>query len=153
MKRLKSFRDLTVWQLSSEFSKEMAQLVKTFPRKEQYALADDLLRAARSIPANISEGWGRVFPKEKISFYNIANGSAEECSNHLIEAYNNAYISEKISQFHQKKVHIIAIKLTNLITSTRNRIKTSAKRVSRSSKTSMSPDAQHHVSSRRRDSR
>lgn len=103
----------------------MAQFVKTFPRKEQYALADDLLRAARSVPANISEGWGRVFPKEKISFYNIANGSAEECSNHLIEAYNNAYVSEKISQFYQKKVHIIAIKLTNLITSTRNRIKQS----------------------------
>lgn len=135
MEKLKSFRDLTVWQLSSEFSKEMAKLVKTFPRKEQYALADDLLRAARSVPANISEGWGRVFPKEKISFYNIANGSAEECSNHLIEAYNNAYISEKMSQFYQKKAHIIAIKLTNLITSTRKRIKSNIKDVSRSKAT------------------
>jgi four helix bundle protein len=73
MKKLKSFRDLTVWRLASEFSKEMAQLVKIFPRHERYALADDLLRAARSIPANIAEGWGRVFPKEKVSFYNISN--------------------------------------------------------------------------------
>jgi len=124
-RKLSNFTDLVVWQLASEFSKEMAQLVKTFPRQERYVLADDLLRAARSVPANISEGWGRVFPKEKISFYNIANGSAEECSNHLIEAYNNAYISEKMSQFYQKRVHIIAIKLTNLIASTRKRIKQS----------------------------
>lgn len=125
MKKLKSFRDLEVWQLSSEFSKEMAELVKTFPRKEQYALADDLLRAARSIPANISEGWGRLFPKEKISFYNIANGSAEECSNHLTEAFNNHYIDEIKHRLYQKKAHVIAVKLTNLITSTRRRVKSS----------------------------
>ncbi|MGB3480198.1 MAG: four helix bundle protein [bacterium] len=125
MKKLKSFRDLVVWQLASEFSKEMAQLVKTFPRQEQYVLADDLLRAARSIPANIAEGWGRLFPKEKVSFYNISNGSAEECANHLIEAYNNGYIDEKANELSQKKLHIIVVKLTNLITSTRNRIKQS----------------------------
>lgn len=129
-KKLRSFTDLTVWQLASEFSKEMAQMVKTFPRQEQYVLADDLLRAARSVPADISEGWGRVFPKEKISFYNIANGSAEECANHLIEGYNNGYIDEKTNKLYQKKLHIIAVKLTNLITSTRKRIKFSAKRVS-----------------------
>ena len=108
----------------------MARMVKTFPRQEQYVSADDLLRAARSVPANISEGWGRVFPKEKISFYNIANGSAEECANHLIEGYNNGYIDEKTNKLYQKKLHIIAVKLTNLITSTRKRIKFSAKRVS-----------------------
>lgn len=127
-KKLRSFTDLTVWQLASEFSKEMAQLVKTFPRYERYSLADDLLRAARSVPANISEGWGRAFPKEKVSFYNIANGSAEECANHLIEAHNNGYIDKKTNELYQKKLHIIAVKLTNLIMSTRKRIKPSAKR-------------------------
>lgn len=126
MKKLKSFRDLVVWQLASEFSKEMAQLVKIFPRHERYALADDLLRAARSIPANIAEGWGRVFPKEKVSFYNISNGSAEECTNHLIEAFNNAYIDKETDELYQKKLHVILVKLTNLITSTRKRIKSSA---------------------------
>jgi len=130
MKKLKSFRDLVVWQLASEFSKEMAQMVKTFPRQEQYVLADDLLRAVRSIPANIAEGWGRVFPKEKVSFYNISNGSAEECANHLIEAHNNGYIDKKTNELYQEKLHIIVVKLTNLITSTRKRIKSSAKRVS-----------------------
>jgi four helix bundle protein len=128
-KKLRSFTDLVVWQLVSEFSKEMAQMVKTFPRHERYALADDLLRAVRSIPANIAEGWGRVFPKEKVSFYNISNGSAEECANHLIEAHNNGYIDKKTNELYQEKLHIIVVKLTNLITSTRKRIKSSAQRV------------------------
>ena len=124
-KKLRSFTDLTVWQLASKFSKEMAQLVKIFPRHERYALADDFLRAARSIPANISEGFGRYHPADKVRFYNIASASADECSNHLIEALNNAYIDQKTNELSQKKLHIIAIKLTNLITSTRNRIKQS----------------------------
>ena len=126
MKKLKSFRDLVVWQLASKFSKEMAQLVKIFPRHERYALADDFLRAARSIPANISEGFGRYHPADKVRFYNIASASAEECANHLIETHNNGYIDKKTNELYQKKLHIIVVKLTNLITSTRKRIKSPA---------------------------
>ncbi|KPJ72260.1 hypothetical protein AMJ52_06930 [candidate division TA06 bacterium DG_78] len=128
MKKIRSFRDLIVWQLASEFSKNISELVKTFPGREKYVLTNDLLRAARSIPANIAEGWGRLFPKEKISFYNIANGSVEESSNHLIEAYNNGYIDDRTNKLYQKRLHILAVKITNLITSTRKRIKSSAKR-------------------------
>jgi four helix bundle protein len=123
--KLTRFQDLLVWRLSSQFSKEMAALVKTFPRSERYELADDLLRAARSVPANISEGWGRFFPKEKISFYNISNGSATECANHLIEARNNGYIDEETNSEYQRKLHVISVKLTNLITSTRKRVNSS----------------------------
>jgi four helix bundle protein len=131
MKKISSFRDLVVWQLASEFSKEISELVKTFPDREKYILSNDFLRAARSIPANIAEGWGRQFLKEKVSFYNIANGSAEECSNHLVEAYNNRYIDEENHNLYQKKMRIIKVKITNLIVSTRKRIKSSAKRVSK----------------------
>ena len=130
MSKIRKFTDLVVWKLASDFSKEMSELVRTFPKYERYVLANDLLRAARSIPSNIAEGWGRLFPKEKIAFYNIANGSAEECANHLIEAYNNGYIDSKTNTLYQKRLHIIVIKLTNLIMSTRKRLTSSAKRVS-----------------------
>jgi four helix bundle protein len=120
-----------VWQLASEFSKDIYKLVASFPRDERYSLTDDLLRAARSIPANIAEGWGRIFPKEKISFYNIANGSAEECNNHIIEAKNVGYIDETVHDRLQRKCHVITIKLTNLITATRRRTRNSAGRTSK----------------------
>jgi len=127
-KKLTGFRDLIVWQLASDFSKEIYKLVQNFPRSERYSLSDDLLRAARSIPANIAEGWGRIFPKEKITFYNIANGSAEECANHLIEARNIEYIDKSTCERLQNRVHVISVKLTNLITSTRKRVESSSKR-------------------------
>jgi four helix bundle protein len=125
MKKIRSFRDLIVWRLASKFSSEIYRLVGTFPRDERYSLSDDLLRAARSIPANIAEGWGRVFPKEKISFYNIANGSAEECSNHTIEAKNVGYIDRTIHDKLQRKCHVITVKLTNLINATKDRTRKS----------------------------
>lgn len=116
---------MIVWQLASEFSSEIYRLVGRFPRDERYSLSDDLLRAARSIPANIAEGWGRMFPKEKISFYNIANGSAEECLNHIIEARNVGYIDQTVHDKLQRKCHVITVKLTNLINATRGRIRKS----------------------------
>lgn len=135
MKKLRSFKDLVVWQLASEFSQEIYDLVQTFPRSERYSLSDNLLRAARSIPANIAEGWGRIFPKQKISFCNTASGSAEECANHLIEARNVEYIDNETHERLQRRMHVIAVKLTNLISSTRKRVNPSAKRVFRDERT------------------
>lgn len=130
-RKIYNFQDLVVWQLASEFSKEIAHLVKRFPKSEQYALSDDLLRAARSIPSNIAEGWGRIFPKEKISFYNISKGSGEECINHLIEAFNNGYIDAETRDKMIRTSDVIKIKLTNLIISTRKYIKIPLQRKSR----------------------
>ena len=118
---LKSFRDLVIWQLASAFSCEIYKLVSTFPKEERYSLADNLLRAARSIPANIAEGWGRYYPKEKVMFYNIANGSAEECVNHIVEAMNAGYIDRVTHAQLCKRLHVISVKLTNLIVATRKR--------------------------------
>lgn len=123
MAKLASFRDLVVWRLASEFSSIVYKLVKTFPKDERFSLSDDLLRAARSIPANIAEGWGRYYPKEKISFYNIANGSAEECVNHIVEAKNAGYIEDSMYNSLNKRIHVISVKLTNLMAATRSRAK------------------------------
>ena len=116
--KIRSFIDLIVWQLSSQLSKEIAQIVKTFPKSEKYELADDLLRAARSIPANIAEGFGRFHFAEKIQFYNIAKGSTTETQNHLVESYNNEYISDKVEKGYLRRYHVVEVKLNNLIAST-----------------------------------
>jgi len=49
----KTFRDLKVWQLAHKLSLEVSQLGKAFPSKEIYRLVDQMIRAARSAPANI----------------------------------------------------------------------------------------------------
>jgi len=92
-KKLTGFRDLIVWQLASDFSKEIYKLVQNFPRSERYSLSDDLLRAARSIPANIAEGAARQTKKEFIQFLCIARGSISEIDTHLEIAKNLGYLA------------------------------------------------------------
>ena len=45
-------------------------------------IADQLIRAASSVPANIAEGHGR-FGRDRVYHYRIASGSAKEVDVHL----------------------------------------------------------------------
>lgn len=129
--KLRRFEDLEVWKISSKLSAEIAELVKTFPGQERFELADDLLRAARSIPANIAEGFGRYHFAEKIQFYNIAKGSVLEVQNHLVEALNNNYIDRKTYNYFTKSYYVVEVKLNNLIAATNRAREKYARKVQR----------------------
>ena len=75
----KSFEDLEVWKKAHEFVLNVYRLSETFPRQEVYGLTSQLRRAAISIPANIAEGFRKSSKADKLRFYNIAQGSLEEC--------------------------------------------------------------------------
>jgi len=53
----KSFRDLDVYQESLTLALEIHEFAKTLPPEERFVLADQMRRASRSVPANISEAW------------------------------------------------------------------------------------------------
>jgi len=83
-------------------------LVKEFPNFEQYRLVDQLVRAVRSIGANIAEGNTQLFVKKEIVHANIALGSAGEVRNHLLTAYQNGYINrEQYDALDKKLIEII----------------------------------------------
>ena len=55
---MRPHRKLDVWNEAVGFVVDVYQAAKLFPKTEQYALADQLKRAAVSIPSNIAEGAG-----------------------------------------------------------------------------------------------
>jgi four helix bundle protein len=71
------FQRLDAYQAATSFLAEAAKLAVKVPRG-QGDLADQLRRAALSVPLNIAEGSGK-FSREAIRFYTIARGSALEC--------------------------------------------------------------------------
>ena len=95
----KSFKDLIVWQKAHQWVLEIYHFTNSFPSKEQFGLISQLRRAAISIPANIAEGFKRKGNPDKARFYNIAQGSIEECRYYLILAadldYGDARMLEK----------------------------------------------------------
>lgn len=59
MAKVKTYKDLVVWQKSMDMTAMLYQLVKKLPKEETYALSDQMRRAAISVPSNIAEGFGR----------------------------------------------------------------------------------------------
>lgn len=79
-----SYRDLDVYQRAMKALVAVHKLVLGFPDYERYALADQVRRASKSIPANIAEGYGRRRSAKGFKhFLAIALGSANELIVHL----------------------------------------------------------------------
>ena len=73
-----SHENLDVYRAAIEFLVLAAALLERFPRGHG-PLADQLRRAALSIPLNIAEGYGKRARDDRARYYDIARGSAHEC--------------------------------------------------------------------------
>jgi four helix bundle protein len=78
MNKIVRVEDLTVWQKAHNVVLDVYRVTKDFPVDEKYALVSQMKRAAVSVPANISEGFKKNSKKDKINYYNIAQGSLNE---------------------------------------------------------------------------
>ena len=87
----KSFEDLIVWQKAHAWVLAIYRVSDAFPDKEKFGLTSQLRRAGVSIPANIAEGFKKRGVRDKLRFFNIAQGSLEECRYYLILARDLGY--------------------------------------------------------------
>ena len=85
---------LVVWQRAVELVVEVYRLADRLPLRERFGLADQLRRAATSIPANIAEGNARSHRREYLHFLSIARGSLAEVATHLESIRRIGYMSE-----------------------------------------------------------
>ncbi|MBL7713376.1 MAG: four helix bundle protein [Chitinophagaceae bacterium] len=95
-KKYKSFQDLEVWKKARVFKITVFELTVRFPADEKFALTDQLRKASRSSAASIAEGYGRFSYKDQLHFCIQARGSLFECLNHIIDAFDCNYITEKV---------------------------------------------------------
>lgn len=93
---IKRYEDLEVWKTAHQALLATYRITRTFPADERFLLIDQMRRAAMSIAANIVEGFGRRHPKDKIRFYNMSQGSAEELSYFYRVSKDLGYVKEYI---------------------------------------------------------
>ncbi|MFL6246246.1 MAG: four helix bundle protein [Thermoanaerobaculia bacterium] len=81
MKR--SFRDLFVWQASVDLAVMLIDLSDRLVAARRFALADQLVRTACSVPNNIAEGQGRYTTADRCHYLVQARGSLYEVDTQL----------------------------------------------------------------------
>ena len=91
-KKIERFEDLLVWQKGMEIVKQVHLVTRSGELGRDFALRDQLRRAAISIPANIAEGFERVSRKEYLNFLNFAKGSTGEVRSLLNVALELGYL-------------------------------------------------------------
>jgi len=98
--KLKSFRDLRVWQLAMELVEITYRLTKNFPKNEMYGLTSQIQRAAVSVPSNIAEGHTREHTREFLHHLSIAQASLAELETQLEIGARLKYLSiNELGQF------------------------------------------------------
>ena len=86
------FQHVVAWQKAHQFVLLVYRTTKSFPDFEKFGLSSQFQRAAVSIPANIAEGYRKISRADKLRFFNIAQGSLEECRYYIILSKDLDYI-------------------------------------------------------------
>jgi four helix bundle protein len=90
-----SFRDLRVWQEAMTLTAQVYRSTAEFPKSESYGLAQQMRRAAVSVPSNIAEGKGHRSNKEFVHFLFHARGSLWELQTQILVAEELQYVSKQ----------------------------------------------------------
>lgn len=88
-----SFEEVIAWQKAHQFALQAYHATQNFPVTERYGLCDQFQRAAVSISANIAEGYKKISKADKLRFFNIAQGSLEECRNYILLIRDLGYVT------------------------------------------------------------
>ena len=89
-----NYQKLEVWKKSMNLAVQVYSLAKRLPKEETYVLANQMRRAAVSIPSNIAEGQSRG-DKEFVHFLKIAKGSRSELETQLLLCEHLEYLVRK----------------------------------------------------------
>jgi len=104
---IKTYKDLEVFQVSYQLALPISKTARNFPGPEQFELARQIRRAARSIPANIVEGWAKRSSAPEFKRYlQMAIGSCDECKLWLEMSRDEGYLTaqkceELLSEFNR----------------------------------------------------
>lgn len=92
-----SFEDLECWKVSRQLRIYIKkQICPRLPPEEKYVLRDQMVRASRSVTANIAEGYGRYHYLDEAKFLSNSRGTLHELLDHAITAYDDEYIPQEI---------------------------------------------------------
>jgi len=115
---IQSYRDLEIYQLSFRLAVEIDHLSKKLPKHEIYEVGSQIRRSAKSIPANIAEGFGRRrYKKDYIRFLVYALASCDETRVHLDMLCQTTSLDQEVYTHLSGQYDILGKKLNRFLQS------------------------------------
>jgi len=113
---MRDYKKFTVWTKSHELTMAVyKEIAPCFPESEKFGLTRQIIRAAYSIPFNISEGCGRSSEKDFAHFLEISLGSAHELEYCFLLTKDLSFITEEQYAILFEKINAIKAMIINLI--------------------------------------
>jgi four helix bundle protein len=107
--------DLQVYQISMKLADEVHDLVIEWDNFHKFSTGTQLVDAADSVSANISEGYGRFHFKDHKNFLYFSRGSLSETKTWLTKASNRKLINEEKFADLIDRYNSLGVKLNNYI--------------------------------------
>ncbi|MBC7899571.1 MAG: four helix bundle protein [Saprospiraceae bacterium] len=104
MAKIEKFEDIESWKLARDVTKYIYEITSNGNFSGDFALCNQIRRAAISILSNIAEGFERGGNKEFVNFLGIAKGSCGEVRCQLYIALDQSYISQGQFQMLSEKL-------------------------------------------------
>lgn len=112
--------ELQVYTLSMEMAEKVWNIVIEWDYFTKDTIGKQLVKAADSIAANLSEGFGRYHFKENVNFSYYSRGSLSETRTWLTKAHNRKLIRDDEFELFINDIDKIGVKLNNYIKSIGN---------------------------------
>jgi len=120
---LSGFKQLLAWQKGDDLASEIFRITEELDSRHRW-LGLQLIKAAASVTANISEGYGRSALADYLRFLEYAGGSLNEVENFLHFAKRNLIVTPKHLQAAEQLRWATSNLLFGLARSLRNKQRT-----------------------------
>ena len=117
MKPAIGYRQLDVWCRSMELCEMVYAITLQLPQTQRFSLADQLQRAAVSIPSNIAEGHAKRSSKDYHRHLKIAAGSLAELETQLELCVRLGFVDREAVRLAWNEAQVVARMLSRLIQS------------------------------------
>ena len=115
MATFERFEDIEAWQRARRLTQEVYAATKSGELARDFALSNQLRRAAISITSNIAEGFERDGAREFLQQLSVAKGSVGELRSQLYVALDERYLDERVFEGLKNQAEEVSRLLAGLI--------------------------------------
>jgi four helix bundle protein len=107
------YQKLFVWSEAVEIAVDITSLARELTAQKHFAFADQIVRAALSVPSNIAEGQGRSTTRDRRHFFVQARASLYELETQL-EIVSSAGLAD-VNPRLRDRIRIVSAGLSKII--------------------------------------